>query len=309
MIRVVLTPKLSAKIGAVFELVEAAELQTHSADEDALTEKEQAWMYLQGLLGLTNPPVEPMQNRPNQLSWLYGSEAPVFSSDVAVNNHDDGFKVTSTNRLFRRNTVFIALLKIIANKFLLNGITSNKDVLPLRFVFNFFAGEILDRMPKSLQNPGIQIIAEQPFCKRSKVLKAGIIMEPGAFPTLLDRSSVLAAFGVTEHTMRFTSTYNFSSCRTVPSLLDDFLSVCSRTFPSPRIDQNRVIFNESVWLTLEDPMVNEHHRSSRGDGDHTHTKTARPKPKDLYLTVTYTLENESMGKKIIQLFKDQIDVG
>ncbi|KAG5445512.1 Integrator complex subunit 11 [Clonorchis sinensis] len=150
---------------------------------------------------------------------------------------------------------------------------------------------------------------EQPFCKRSKVLKAGIIMEPGAFPTLLDRSSVLAAFGVTEHTMRFTSTYNFSSCRTVPSLLDDFLSVCSRTFPSPRIDQNRVIFNESVWLTLEDPLVNEHHRSSRGDGDHTHTKTARPKPKDLYLTVTYTLENESMGKKIIQLFKDQIDVG
>ncbi|TGZ57300.1 hypothetical protein CRM22_009952 [Opisthorchis felineus] len=207
------------------------------------------------------------------------------------------------------------------NVLLVHGEASKMDFLKAKIEQEFGLpclkpanGEIVHvkTEPQFVANAPTELLCtrdEQPFCKRSKVLKAGIIMEPGAFPTLLDRSSVLAAFGVTEHTMRFTSTYNFSSCRTVPSLLDDFLSVCSRNFPSPRIDQNRVIFNEFVWLTLEDPLVSEHHRNSRGDGDHAHTKTARPKPKDLYLTVTYTLENESMGKKIIQLFKDQIDVG
>ncbi|KAF7233129.1 hypothetical protein EG68_11366 [Paragonimus skrjabini miyazakii] len=132
----------------------------------------------------------------------------------------------------------------------------------------------------------------------------------GAPTTLLDRASVLASFGLTEHIMRFTSIYSFSSTRPLGFLLDDFVAACSKSFEPPKVDRNRAVFADSVLVALEDPLLD-----ASGEGkDHTHcradeesrSKSARTKPRDLLLSVTYSLQEESMGKKLLQIFKDQV---
>ncbi|KAF6779353.1 hypothetical protein AHF37_01300 [Paragonimus kellicotti] len=153
-------------------------------------------------------------------------------------------------------------------------------------------------------------VNDQPLIKRSRLLKAGIVVQPGAPTTLLDRASVLASFGLTEHVMRFTSIYSFSSTRPLGFLLDDFVAACSKSFEPPKVDRNRAIFADSVLVALEDPLSD-----ASGEGkDHTHcradeesrSKCARTKPRDLLLSVTYSLQEESMGKKLLQIFKDQV---
>ncbi|KAF8567376.1 hypothetical protein P879_03590 [Paragonimus westermani] len=153
-------------------------------------------------------------------------------------------------------------------------------------------------------------VNDQPLIKRSRLLKAGIVVQPGAPTTLLDRASVLASFGLTEHVMRFTSIYSFSSTRPLVFLLDDFIAACSKSFEPPKVDRNRAIFANSVLVTLEDPLSD-----ASGEGkDHAHcradeesrSKSARTKSRDLLLSVTYSLQEESMGKKLLQIFKDQV---
>ncbi|THD21787.1 Integrator complex subunit [Fasciola hepatica] len=140
---------------------------------------------------------------------------------------------------------------------------------------------------------------EEPLIKRTRILKAGIIIEPGSTPTLVNRESALGSFGLREHTMRFTSMYSFTSTRSVTYLLNEFIELCSKRFAKPpKVDKNRVLFNNSMLVSLDDPFESTDVHKSQSKPRH--------KSRELLLSITYTLQDEATGKLLRQLFKDNV---
>lgn len=147
----------------------------------------------------------------------------------------------------------------------------------------------------------------EPVIKRSRILKAGILVEPGVPPTLMDRSTVLNSLGLTEHVMRFTSTHSFNSGRSVAALMEEFVNACTKHFPPPKVNRNHAIFSDStVHVTLDDPMSDSSNDARDSKHDNDAQLKLRFQPRDLFFNVTYTLQSEAMGKKLLHIFKELV---
>ncbi|CAL8070091.1 unnamed protein product [Calicophoron daubneyi] len=149
---------------------------------------------------------------------------------------------------------------------------------------------------------------DEPLIKRTRLLKAGLIIEPGTTPKMLDRASVLASFGLTEHVMRFTSTHSFTSPRSVSSILDEFTSACSRVLANPpKRVQSRILFNSTTFASLDDPFGNTSLDVDLRPASELHM-SSRSSARELLFSVTYTLQDELLGKTLMQIFKEQVTV-
>ncbi|TPP58211.1 hypothetical protein FGIG_07379 [Fasciola gigantica] len=72
-----------------------------------------------------------------------------------------------------------------------------------------------------------------------------------------------------------------------------------RRFPKPpKVDKNRVLFNNSLLVSLDDTFESADVHKSQSKPRH--------KSRELLLSITYTLQDEATGKLLRQLFKDNV---
>ncbi|CAI2728983.1 unnamed protein product [Schistosoma spindalis] len=146
----------------------------------------------------------------------------------------------------------------------------------------------------------------EPLIKRSRSIQGGIQIEPDETPKLLDRASVLASLSLKEHVMRFTSTYAFSSSSNLTTILDKFIKLCSKLpIDPPKLVRNQILFNDSVVVSVCDPMLNEFDDETR-ERSTALRRTANLQSKEFVCHVTYNLQNEVLGEQLIKMFKEQI---
>ncbi|RTG86789.1 integrator complex subunit 11 [Schistosoma bovis] len=145
-----------------------------------------------------------------------------------------------------------------------------------------------------------------PLIKRPRSIQGGIQIEPDETPKLLDRASVLASLSLKEHVMRFTSTYAFSSSSNLTTILDKFIKLCSKLpIDPPKLVRNQILFNDSVVVSVCDPMLDEFDDETR-ERSTALRRTANMQSKEFVCHVTYNLQNESLGEQLIKMFKKQI---
>ncbi|CAH8532624.1 unnamed protein product [Schistosoma guineensis] len=146
----------------------------------------------------------------------------------------------------------------------------------------------------------------EPLIKRPRSIQGGIQIEPDETPKLLDRASVLASLSLKEHVMRFTSTYAFSSSSNLTTILDKFIKLCSKLpIDPPKLVRNQILFNDSVVVSVCDPMLDEFDDETR-ERSTALRRTANLQSKEFVCHVTYNLQNESLGEQLIKMFKKQI---
>ncbi|CAH8498180.1 unnamed protein product [Schistosoma turkestanicum] len=146
----------------------------------------------------------------------------------------------------------------------------------------------------------------EPLIKRSRSIQGGIQIEPDATPKLLDRASVLASLSLKEHVMRFTSTYAFSSSSNLTTILDKFIKLCSKLpIDPPKLVRNQILFNNSVIVSVCDPMLDEFDDETR-ERSTALRRTANLQSKEYVCHVTYSLQNEILGEQLMKMFREQV---
>ncbi|CAH8532643.1 unnamed protein product [Schistosoma guineensis] len=130
----------------------------------------------------------------------------------------------------------------------------------------------------------------EPLIKRPRSIQGGIQIEPDETPKLLDRASVLASLSLKEHVMRFTSTYAFSSSSNLTTILDKFIKLCSKLpIDPPKLVRNQILFNDSVVVSVCDPMLDEFDDETR-ERSTALRRTANLQSKEFVCHVTYNLQ-------------------
>ncbi|VDO69888.1 unnamed protein product [Schistosoma margrebowiei] len=130
----------------------------------------------------------------------------------------------------------------------------------------------------------------EPLIKRPRSIQGGIQIEPDETPKLLDRASVLASLSLKEHVMRFTSTYAFSSSSNLTTILDKFIKLCSKLpIDPPKLVRNQILFNDSVVVSVCDPMLDEFDNETR-ERSTALRRTANLQSKEFVCHVTYNLQ-------------------
>ncbi|CAH8537207.1 unnamed protein product [Schistosoma curassoni] len=134
----------------------------------------------------------------------------------------------------------------------------------------------------------------EPLIKRPRSIQGGIQIEPDETPKLLDRASVLASLSLKEHVMRFTSTYAFSSSSNLTTILDKFIKLCSKLpIDPPKLVRNQILFNDSVVVSVCDPMLDEFDDETR-ERSTALRRTANLQSKEFVCHVTYNLQKTTL---------------